>query len=356
MPAINKPLLRLAVAIRAEIASHLSRDRLIQLPIGSWDRCVELNRQICRAQLRGWHLAEHELLGDLRYTIPSVQSELAAILRELPPMPENETLATTGDIYQDLLAVENEFDEVEYDLRGRWLSVTTEPITLENIYLGPFEIRLDWGRPVLGDACSYRVIATDPHPAESRDNVTHPHVMDEHLCEGDSRQAIRQALRQGRLLDFFTLVAGGVRTYNPESPFVELSLWYGGTCSDCGAFVDEGEDCYVCQKCEATICGGCEVVCCGCDDSCCSGCITGCVACDDIASDEVGRRHYPTTLFPASEAHPGRCTAMNTFDTAEIAAGLMVHQFIRWLRRQPVDADISLNLLASELVVGCGAT
>ena len=53
-----------------------------------------------------------------------------------------------------------------------------------------------------------------------------------------------------------------------------------------------------------------------------------------VAADEVSRRHYPTTLFPASEAHPGRCTAMNTFDTAEIAAGLMIHQFRRWLRGQ----------------------
>ena len=74
-----------------------------------------------------------------------------------------------------------------------------------------------------------------------------------------------------------------------------------------------------------------------------------------VAADEASRRHYPTTLFPASEAHPGSCTARNTFDTAEIAAGLMVHQFIRWLRGQRVDADISLNLLASELVVSGGA-
>jgi sulfur carrier protein ThiS adenylyltransferase len=35
-----------------------------------------------------------------------------------------------------------------------------------------------------------------------------------------------------------------------------------------------------------------------------------------VAADEAGRRHYPITLFPASEAHAGRCTAMNTFDTA----------------------------------------
>jgi sulfur carrier protein ThiS adenylyltransferase len=74
-----------------------------------------------------------------------------------------------------------------------------------------------------------------------------------------------------------------------------------------------------------------------------------------IAADETGRRHYPSTLFPASEAHSGRCTARNTFDTAEIAAGLMIHQFRRWLRGLPVDSDLSFNVLASELVIHCGA-
>jgi DNA invertase Pin-like site-specific DNA recombinase len=75
-----------------------------------------------------------------------------------------------------------------------------------------------------------------------------------------------------------------------------------------------------------------------------------------ISADDIGHRHYPTTLFPTGEAHRGRCTAMNTFDTAQVAAGLMVHQFIRWLRRQPVDLDISLDLLASELIVNSGST
>lgn len=73
------------------------------------------------------------------------------------------------------------------------------------------------------------------------------------------------------------------------------------------------------------------------------------------AADDVGRRHYPTTLFLASEAQTGRCTARSTVYTANIAAGLMVHQFVRWLRRQPVDADTLLNLLAGEFVIGCPA-
>jgi molybdopterin-synthase adenylyltransferase len=75
-----------------------------------------------------------------------------------------------------------------------------------------------------------------------------------------------------------------------------------------------------------------------------------------VATGEHGRAHYPTTLFAASEAVPGRCTARSTIYTANIAAGLMIHQFVRWLRRQPVDPDSSLNLLAGELIVGAVST
>jgi hypothetical protein len=73
-----------------------------------------------------------------------------------------------------------------------------------------------------------------------------------------------------------------------------------------------------------------------------------------VAADEASCRHYPTTLFAASEAEQGRCTSRSTIYSANIAGGLMVHQFVRWLRQQPVDADISLNLLASELVDNSG--
>jgi sulfur carrier protein ThiS adenylyltransferase len=68
-------------------------------------------------------------------------------------------------------------------------------------------------------------------------------------------------------------------------------------------------------------------------------------------ADNVGRDHYPTTLFAQSEAQPGRCTARSTIYAASIAAGMMVHQFTRWLRGMPVDRDTSLNLLAGEWAV-----
>jgi len=62
--------------------------------------------------------------------------------------------------------------------------------------------------------------------------------------------------------------------------------------------------------------------------------------------------HYASTLFNQSEAHTGRCTAQSTIYTANIAAGLMLHQFTRWLRKLPIDRDCTFNLLANELTIG----
>jgi len=70
------------------------------------------------------------------------------------------------------------------------------------------------------------------------------------------------------------------------------------------------------------------------------------------AYDAESRKHYPTTLFSADEAFVGPCTAKTTIYCANIAAGLMVAQFTKYLRLLPVDCDIQLNLLASELSVG----
>ncbi len=61
------------------------------------------------------------------------------------------------------------------------------------------------------------------------------------------------------------------------------------------------------------------------------------------------RQHYASTLFAQTEVQIRRCTSRSTIYTAGIAAGLMVHQFTRWLRGMPVDSDATLNLLAGEL-------
>jgi sulfur carrier protein ThiS adenylyltransferase len=68
-------------------------------------------------------------------------------------------------------------------------------------------------------------------------------------------------------------------------------------------------------------------------------------------ADSNSRRHYPTTLFAGEDAYAGSCTAKSTIYCANIAAGLMLSQFAKWLRRLPVDFDFQLNLLSAELAV-----
>ncbi len=67
-----------------------------------------------------------------------------------------------------------------------------------------------------------------------------------------------------------------------------------------------------------------------------------------VACDERSAKHYRSTLFAQSEAQTGSCTSRSTIYAASIAAGLMVHQYSRWLRELLVDTDSQMNLLAGE--------
>jgi molybdopterin/thiamine biosynthesis adenylyltransferase len=68
-----------------------------------------------------------------------------------------------------------------------------------------------------------------------------------------------------------------------------------------------------------------------------------------VVADRAEAEHYRSTLFSQAEAQAGQCTSRSTIYAAAIAAGLMTHQFSRWLRGLPLDADATLNLLAGEL-------
>ncbi|QDT71754.1 HesA/MoeB/ThiF family protein [Lacipirellula limnantheis] len=67
------------------------------------------------------------------------------------------------------------------------------------------------------------------------------------------------------------------------------------------------------------------------------------------AADEAGRAAYARSLFPQSEAQAGACAARGVIYGAAIAAGLMVHQLVRWLRNDALTHDLLFNLAASEL-------
>ena len=70
------------------------------------------------------------------------------------------------------------------------------------------------------------------------------------------------------------------------------------------------------------------------------------------AADSAGIESYNETLFSQADAQTGNCTSRSTIYAASIAAGLMIHQFTRWLRDVPTDFETVFNLLAGELTVG----
>ncbi len=69
------------------------------------------------------------------------------------------------------------------------------------------------------------------------------------------------------------------------------------------------------------------------------------------ACEPQGREHYSTTLLAPPEAPVGSRNSPGNIFTAGIAAGLMAHQFTRWLRGLAIDFDLSLDVLVSELHV-----
>ena len=132
---------------------------------------------------------------------------------------------TVREIFGDLVALSDEFEGVTIDASNQTLSVTTEPIVLEEIDLGPFEIRLHWDR--IGERRPYEVVALEPNPAGESSDTTHPHVKGEQLCEGDGRAVDRPSPSSRTLVDFFQIVSRILDTYNSGSAYVSLSDWNG---------------------------------------------------------------------------------------------------------------------------------
>jgi hypothetical protein len=197
-------------------------------------------------------------------------------LRAPPPSP----FASPAEIFADLLAIDQEFDEFAWNGKDHTIAVSTPPIAFDDVPLGRFWIELRWQslRPLrLG---CYHVVAREPNPAGTDESVTHPHVQDEFLCEGEAQGSIHRALSQGRLLDFFVLVRCVLDTYNSASPYVPIEDWGGIRCGDCDVPVPRDEISRCCA-CSTRLCGECCSLCSGCDDEYCSECISRCAACDE---------------------------------------------------------------------------
>jgi hypothetical protein len=296
-------LLRAALKIHEAVAGK-SLTSSPRLPTAAWRQVVRSFCELRFEQLRSSAIDEFRL-QDLRSRIADFQNDLHRVTSAFHARSLSSSCSLRS-VYEDLLALNTEFEEVDVDLRARKLSVTTGHIELEEVQLGRFQICLRWDQ--LGSSTPYEIIALDPLPAATSDSTTHPHVLSRVLCEGEGRSAIRAALEQGRLLDFFMLVRQVLETYNAASAYVQLSDWSGVECSDCGAcFL--AEDASSCRRCGSDLCSDCSRCCGSCSQTNCSGCSSCCVGCDtDYCGACLGSCSDCQESFCSECLTEGRCS------------------------------------------------
>jgi len=245
MIPIQKAALTAARVIRDRLAERHRDSAAIAMPDRPWTNARRLFGQIERAHQHGWDGAARQLTLDFGHEIACCRDRLTELEHRLHSRSTQSCLPAVGEVYREIMALYDEFADVEMDLDSHEIVVTTDRIVLEGIDLGPFAVRLNWDQ--LGRSHPYRVVALDPHPAAANDEVTHPHVQGEHLCEGEGRASIQAALAEGRLLDFFLVVHRLLQTYARGSAYVELTAWEGVACDDCGASTYE-DNRYYCQR------------------------------------------------------------------------------------------------------------
>jgi hypothetical protein len=256
----NRDVIRMALLVRERLAEFQASKPLI-IPETEWRECQRLARLAEKAVNKDWRGAAWRIRPRLTQALREFQEALSRTLTEhlcqqSPPCP------SLRELHAELLGLIDEFPNTDCNLRGKTLSVMTDSVTLEDVYLGPFRIELDVG--ITGVGLGYSVVATDPNPAANSDEITHPHVQSNQLCEGEGTLPIRSALQEGRLSDLFQIIAQVLQTYNPDSAYVALNEWEGISCVACGTSVCEDERTR-CSTSDDLVCYECAVTCSDCD-------------------------------------------------------------------------------------------
>ncbi len=146
-----------------------------------WSRLQRLQQLLTRARQANLQGAVQRLERYINLTAQHLRSDLYRLTDTLTAGQQQRI--DVKDVYEELTALDGDFEDVEFKPRVGVISVTTEPIELEDHYLGAFEIRLPLR--YMKQTRPYQIIAVDPNPAGTCDSTTHPHVQGENLCEGE---------------------------------------------------------------------------------------------------------------------------------------------------------------------------
>lgn len=232
---------------------------------------------------RNWLFAAKRCQENIITVLDEIPYKISTIKQLTDNNTNEETAVTVSQIYQELKQIQQEFAGLNYNKEKKIIAVITKPITLEDVYLGPFQVELHINKlNKLYNECPYYCVALEPNPAANNEEVTHPHISGERLCEGEGSAPIRAALEQGRLYDFFSVVNNILNTYSPDSPYVSLDEWLGGAdCYDCGVGINN-DDSYYCGFCDRVYCCECSSYCKSCDETICLGCGGSCPNCQEF--------------------------------------------------------------------------
>ena len=279
-----KQMIKIASLIQTQLCflqDHRWREvqRLVYVVCTNIDQLQKGRKCLEQCSYHRWHGAAAKMtsqmeykLRDLPYAVEQALHMISNVRNQAPSL---------RNIFEELAQLQSEFGRIDCNLQEKTVSVFTDPIELDGTFLGDFEIRLEIEKLAqLRDSSVFRIVALDPHPAATNDNVTHPHVSEEYLCAGDASVALVQALSTGRVCDAFLLVKSVLETYNPSSPYVSLDEWNGVSCYDCGYVTDE-ENSFYCEACDRVFCDECFSYCRSCDTSLCRGCLSECPVCEE---------------------------------------------------------------------------
>ncbi len=244
-------------------------------------RLEQLQHLIAKAESQRLFLARSRLRLDMMKVTEAIRSDANSLLARMKESVDLDRCNNDSirEVFLDIRALQHEFVDVSVNLDEQFVSATTSSIAFEDVELGPFAIVVEWSRAGDDSPFRYRVTALEPNPSDSDNDIFHPHVQGEFLCEGEARESIRLAIETGRILDLFLIVDHVLKTYNPSSPYVAIKSWYGTPCRDCGGIMNS-EEYWTCERCDVSICEQCNVSCNECHQAECTLCMAACERCD----------------------------------------------------------------------------
>ena len=124
---------------------------------------ARLLRTIEIASSRNWQAARELTVRDYRRTAEEMQKQLSEIKKTISAVAQQPSVKTS-DVFLDLMALREEFDDICFDAKRKILSVVSKRIQLEDLNLGCFRIELHL--ETLATRGYYCLLYTSPSPRD----------------------------------------------------------------------------------------------------------------------------------------------------------------------------------------------